>query len=142
MKQKIITQNIYMLPFIMSFSLFGFLFIALFSSNYFFDKTVLFSAAFIVLLWCCFFLVSLIKEKNIKINLYNIFLFIVFALFCLHTINRVWFSGYLRIDAITSFFNGKFFIDPLYQSAIAESIVTNGYPSIQQNAPNFLSIYF
>ena len=136
-----VLQNLYFLPFLMVFFQFVFLFISLIFSGYFFEWKILFSAFFIVCVWGSLFLISALKNKNINFNIQNIILFIIFSICCLCLIRFSWFSHYLRIDAVKRFFEGKTFIDTLYHSAIAESIVTNGYPSIQQNAPIFLAYH-
>lgn len=136
-----VLQNLYFLPFLMVFFQFVFLFISLIFSGYFFEWKILFSAFFIVCVWGSLFLISALKNKNINFNIQNIILFIIFSICCLCLIRFSWFSHYLRIDAVKRFFEGKTFIDTLYHSAIAESIVTNGYPSTQQNAPIFLAYH-
>ncbi len=131
-------QNIYLLPFLMALFQFCFLFVALIASAFFFEQRVLLIASFCVCVWCFFFIRSIIKGRIIRINVYNFLLIILFAFICFCLIRQSWFSHYLRLDAIERIFEGKTFIDTLYHSAIAESIVTNGYPSIQQNAPTLL----
>ena len=134
-------QNIYFLPFLMAFLQFCFLFVALIASAFFFEQRVLLIGGFCVCVWCFFFIRSVIKGRVIRKNVYNFLLIILFIFVCFCIIRQSWFSHYLRVDAVERFFEGKTFIDTLYHSAIAESIVTNGYPSIQQNAPTFLTYH-
>ncbi len=140
-KEKNILQNIFLLPFLLASFQFCFLFVALFYSQLFFEKIVLIISSLIVLGWGACFLINLIRKKNISINLYNIMLLFIFVFFCLNIITQMWGKNYLRIDAIKAFFEGKTFIDTLYHSAIGESILTNGYPSIQQNFPAYISYH-
>ncbi len=134
-------QNYYFFPFLMILIQFGFLFIALISSGFFFERRVLFIAGLLVFIWGWLFITSAVKEKNISLNIQTILITVLFLICCLCLIRYSWFTHYLRIDAIKRFFEGKTFIDTLYHSTIAESIVTNGYPSIQQNAPIFLAYH-
>lgn len=135
------TQNIYLLPLLMTIIQFGFLFVALLGSNYFFEKKVLIISSLCVCIWGILFVVSILNGKIIRINCRNLIIILLFVFLCLCLIQRSWFANYLRIDAVKQFFEGRTFIDTLYHSAIAESIATNGYPSIQQNAPTFLSYH-
>ena len=141
MNKLIIPKSNYLLPFVMVLFQFCFLFVALFGSGFDFEKRVLIIAFIFVCLWGVLSVADYIKEKNYGINSFNIFLVILFSLFCFNLIRQSWFVNYLRIDAIQRFFSGKTFIDTLYHSAIAESIVTNGYPVASQNAPVFLSYH-
>ena len=140
LKEKI-QQNYYLLPFLIAFFQACFLTIALVGSSFSFTIKVLIISFLLVCLWGTLFVIDFIRKKNIKINKYNVFLIILFSLLCFNLIHQSWFVNYLRIDAVQRFFEGKTFIDTLYHSAIAESIITNGYPSIQQNAPVFLSYH-
>ena len=135
--EKGVSQNIYTLPSILSIIQFCFLFVALFNSGYYFANKTLFISFLLVLLWVGLFLFNR-KRYNFSINIHNIILFVLFVFVAFYCIRMTWFSNYLSIGAIDDFFKGKTFIDTLYHSTLAQSIVTNGYPSIQQNAPIFL----
>lgn len=134
-------QNYYILPLIIALVQFCFLSVALFGSRFNIENKVLIVSFLFVCLWGILFFADIVRKKNFTINISNILLIILFFLLCLNIIRQSWFVNYLRIDAIQRFFEGKTFIDTLYHSAICESIVTNGYPSIQQNAPFFLSYH-
>ena len=137
-----IIHNIFFLPTIMVFFQFCFLSVALFNSGFSFEKKVLIVSFLLVCLWGTLFITDFIRNKNFKINIITAFLIILIFMFCFNLIRQSWFTNYLRIDAVQSFFCGKTFIDTLFHSAIAESIVTNGYPSIQQNASTFLAYHW
>lgn len=139
--RKILTQNTFLLPLIMISLQCCYLFVALFGSGFFFEKTVLTVAALLLLVWGGCFIVSALRRKNFSVNLLNILLIVICIVFCMEFIRFSWFGIYLRLDATRNFFEGKTFIDTLYHSAIAESILTNGYPSIQQNAPTALGYH-
>ena len=141
MKDNKILQNHFFLPLTLCIVQFCFLAVALYGSSFDFEKKILIVSFLLVGLWGVFFIVDFVQKKNFEINIFNALLIIVFLLLCFNLIRQSWFVNYLRIDAIQRFFEGKTFIDTLYHSAIAESIVTNGYPSIQQNAPIFLSYH-
>ena len=135
------TQNIYLLPFLMCTLQVCILFIVLKSSCLFFDKIILVSSLMIVLVWGACFIYNIKQGATFTINFNNLFLLVFFIILCLTLIYYSWFSIYLRVDAVKRFFEGKTFIDTLFHSAIAESIAANGYPSIQQNAPTYLSYH-
>lgn len=135
--KKEVSQNIFILPTIVCFIQFCFLFVALFNSGYYFATKVLVVSFLMILLWLGLFLYKL-KENKFYVNIKNIILIIIFVFISFYCIRITWFSHYLSIGAIDDFFKGKTFIDILYHSTLAQSIVTNGYPSIQQNAPIFL----
>lgn len=139
--RKRLTQNTFLLPLIMISLQCCYLFVALFGSGFFFEKTVLTVAALLLLIWGGCFIVSALRRKNFSINLLNILLIVICIVFCMEFIRFSWFGIYLRLDATRNFFEGITFIDTLYHSAIAESILTNGYPSIQQNAPTALGYH-
>ena len=141
MKDNKVLQNYYFLPLFLCVFQFCFLIVALLGGGYAFEKKILIISFLLVCLWGMLFVSNCIQKKSFEINRYNVFLAIVFTLLSLNLIRQSWFSNYLRLDAVQRFFEGKTFIDTLYHSAIAESIVTNGYPSIQQNAPIFLSYH-
>ena len=132
-----VTQNIFVLPVIMIFLQFCFLFVALFNSHYFFEKQVLLLTIFLLSLWSWFAISFAKKEKLSLISKKNIILYLCFIYFCLTILCQNWFGNYARIDAIKVFFDGKTFIDPLYHSVHAESIVINGYPSMLMNTAAF-----
>lgn len=133
-----ITQNIFLLPFLMVLLQFCFLFVALINSHYFFEKKVLFVGGCLVFFWGSFFIRDFLKEKWVIKNWKNILLLIFFICFCLAVIRILWIStNYLRIDAIKRFFEGKIHIDTLYHSVHAESIITYGYPSLLFNSATF-----
>lgn len=133
--------NVFFLPFVLCSIQFSFIFVALFKSSLFFEKEVLSINIFLMIVWGGLFLFSFIRNKNIKFNIENIFCFTIFILLSLYIVKMSWFSGYLSTDAMQKLFSGNIFIDTLYHSSIAESIVTNGYPSIQQNAPLYLGYH-
>ena len=135
--KKEISQNIYLFPVVFCVIQFCFQFIAVFNSGYFFANKVLVVSFCIFLFWFLLFLLT-IKKHKLFINIQNIIIFIIFILTSFYCIRLIWFSNYLSICAIDDFFKGKTFIDTLYHSTLAQSIVTNGYPSVQQNAPVFL----
>jgi len=135
--KKEVSQNIFILPTVVCFVQFCFLFVALFNSGYYFANKVLIISFLMVLLWSGLFLYKT-KEKNFYINIQNFILILLFIMITLYCIHLTWFSHYLSIGAIDDFFKGRSFIDVLYHSTLAQSIVTNGYPSVQQNAPVFL----
>jgi hypothetical protein len=135
--KKEVSQNLFILPSIVCYLQFCFLFVALFNSGYYFANKVLFVSFLMLLLWSGLFLFK-IKEKKFYINVQNSILLVLFVLVAFYCIRITWFSHYLSIGAIGDFFKGESFFDILYHSTLAQSIVTNGYPSIQQNAPIFL----
>jgi len=135
------TQNLFVLPFIISFVQFCFLFVALFKSQYFFEIKILSTAGIYTFLGFGLCIFSFMKNKDIYFSVKNIGLFILFILIGFYIVRFSWFDYYLSLDAIDNFFNTGSHIDTLYHSSIAESIVTNGYPSIQQNAPIFLKYH-
>lgn len=134
-------QNLFVLPFIVSFIQFGFLFVALFKSQYFFEIKILSTAGIYTFFWFGLCIFSFMKNKNIYFSLKNIVLFILFILIGFYIVRFSWFHYYLSLDPIYKLVTADNHIDTLYHSSIAESIVTNGYPSIQQNAPIFLKYH-
>jgi len=131
-----ITQNIFLLPFIMAFLQFCFLFVALFGSGYFFELKVLFVSGGLIVLWGVFFICSW-KNNNCTISWKSLLLILLFCCFCLVIIRHIWFFSYLRVDALKTFFEGKTHIDTIYHSVHAESIITHGYPSLLLNSDSF-----
>ena len=136
-EDKSISQNIFLLPFIMILLQFCFLFVALFNSGIFIEWQTLTVGILLTAFWGGCFLYSLRQNSDLKLNKYNILLVIFYIFFCLVIIKETWFGRYLRIDAFNKFFEGKTFIDMLYHSVHAESIVTNGYPSMMMNDSTF-----
>lgn len=57
-------------------------------------------------------------------------------------IKFVWFSGYLCLNPFNKLFSGNFHADTLSHSALAESIISNGYPSILFNTKNIFHYHF
>lgn len=134
-------QNIFLFPAILCVIQFVFVFVVLFKSGLSFAPVALAVDAVLMLMWCGLFVQRHIRNKVYAFSLKGLFLFICFVLASFIIIRKSWFGQYLRIDSIVAFFKGETFIDPLYHSAIAESYITNGYSSIQINAPSFIAYH-
>lgn len=146
-KKDDFTIGLFLFPLILAAEQFCFAFVALFKSGFPFVSNVLGFDFIFVVLWLflfCRYLIKSIKNKQLKKSksvFKIIVLFFFFVITSLWIIYVSWFRNYLRIDSMKIFFNGGTFIDTLYHSAIAESFITNGYPSININAPVFISYH-
>lgn len=137
LKPRQITQNIILLPLIMISLQCCYLFVALFGSGLFFEKTVLITAFCILFAWGFAFIKKTRKTGIDLRNKWNLILIVCLILFCLFFIQQSWFFHYLRLDVLKQFFKGYTHIDPLWHAVHAESILTNGYPSLLQNSEQF-----
>ncbi len=134
-------QNIFLFPTILCVIQFVFVFVVLFKSGLSFAPVALAVDAVLMLMWCGLFVQRHIRNKIYVPSLKGLVLFICFVIASFIIIRKSWFQNYLNIDCMNRFFNGETFIDPLYHSAIAESYITNGYSSIQMNAPTFIAYH-
>ena len=125
------------------FVMVGCVFVALFDSGYFYEFQVLLVSSFILLSWLVFLFV-LIKRTNIFSNL-NLMILVVSVVaggfLGLFYSAHVWFSGYQNLEPMSNFLLGKTHNDTITHSAIAESFLTNGYPSEQFNSSLWVSYH-
>lgn len=80
------------------------------------------------LLYLFFFIKSEIKSTNK--TFYTVLYFFLSAVACSVFVKYIWFSNHLCLDPFHKLFNGDFNADTLSHSAITESIISNGYPSL------------
>ncbi|MGN0740551.1 MAG: hypothetical protein ACI4LX_10320 [Treponema sp.] len=132
--------NTSLFSFLISFVLFGFIFVSLVNSGYFFEKPVILFAFAITVIWA---IVFFIKEKLSGINnketpkknkiiSYTVLFCIGLFLGFYYSV-KIWYSGYLNLFPIENFLNGTLHLDTSYLTTVAESFKTNGYPSIMLN---------
>lgn len=136
---KKITQNYFLIPFIVTLVQFAYIFVALIGSGYDYVPKVFSVSVLICFIWgLLFFLQRKRNGSKGENSLIIILLSIILALFF---VKLIWFGPYVSLDPIGDVLSGQIHIDTLYHSSIAESFITNGYPSIQQNAPLKLSYH-
>lgn len=82
----------------------------------------------------------IVKEKPSLKNVLILVLLSITASACF--IKYVWFSGYLCLNPFNKLFAGDFHADTLSHSALTESIISNGYPSILFNTKNVFHYHF
>lgn len=136
--KKAISQNFFLLPLIISLLQFVLVFFSLFNRGFVFSSRIILFNLSIYIFWTFCFIFKIHKIKKINFSISNIILFVLFLLIACYLITRIWGDQYLKITAISDFFNGGSFIDTLYHSSIIGSIKTNGYPSLLQNGTDFL----
>lgn len=134
-------NNLFFFPTVVVCLQYAFVIFAFSRNDFFFIPTVLLLDGIICSLWLLLCINRFIRIRN-SLDLQKIFaLFIIFFVSSFLIFKVLWFDHYLRLDATERFFNGMTFIDTLYHSVIAESCITNGYPSINMNAPTFLAYH-
>lgn len=132
-------NNIFKIPMIICLILCGYVIVSLINSGYFYEKSILVSVYIILSVWIVFFFSVELKNKkvfNISKKDYLSFFGAIFLGF--YYAFHIWFNDYLNLDPMSCFLSGNSNIDNLFHSDIAESFITNGYPSIMFNGCNLL----
>ncbi len=134
--------NIFLFSCVICFVQFCFILVATIRTGYCFEHKVLFVSFFILFIWLFLFLFQDIKNKNVlKFDiLKNSSILFAFTL-GFFFVKVEWFFGYLNLDPILYLMTGKSHIDTLFHSTIAESYITNGFPSINFNEPFLLKYH-
>ncbi|MDD5929216.1 MAG: hypothetical protein PUC37_05355 [Spirochaetales bacterium] len=140
LKRKV-SQNIYLFSLTLSIIQYFFVFLYFFKSKLNFSTKILIIDFVIIILWSVLFIKRQLKETFTFPSIRTCILFFSFTIASFAIIKGSWFNQYLRLDGIENLFSGKTHIDSLYHSSIAESFITNGYPSIQINAPIFIGYH-
>ncbi len=138
---KTTSQNIFLFPATLCLLQFVFVFLSLFKSGFEFAPTVLIANLFFTILWIGLFIFHSVKFKSTKISIKGIILFLAYVFASFYIIKNSWFGPYLSLNCMKNLFEGRTFIDTLYHSSIAESFITNGYASVQINAPDFMAYH-
>lgn len=129
--------NLFYFPFILCFVQFCFVFFSIIGSGFDFVFPVIIMDSLILIIWLALFASFYMRKKTTVLSFQNIVLFFLFIYSSFIIVSYTWFQGSgVKLNFINAFFKGHSFLDNIYHSAIAESFITNGYPSIQINAPN------
>lgn len=105
------------------------------------EKKVIISVCSLVTF--CFISTALFKVIKEKVSIKNLFLIIILSIIAsLYFIKVLWFSGYLCLNPYNVLFEGNFHADTLSHSALSESIISNGYPSLLFNTKNMFNYHF
>ncbi len=134
----------YFIAFVISFVFLGFIVVALLNSGFYFaNRIICFSASITVFYFILFIHFYIKYYKSSKIFcLKNLLFFLLTVFLSFYYVKTIWSSGYLTLFPIKNFLSGETHIDTLFHSTIAESFITNGYPSIQFNAPSYLPYHY
>lgn len=144
MKNKTLLYNIFSLPLIVLLIQFIFVFLALFNSGYTFANNVIIFSVSVLLLWLILYIIFEVNNKTLfKNNKIKIILFCSGCLLGFYFVYLIWFSrtDALNIEPVAALLNGKTAMDTAFHSAIAESFITNGYPSVQLNHPELYAYH-
>ena len=134
--------NIFAIPFFISAVMMFYIFIALVNSGYFFTTPVLFVSASVFLIYLCSFLIFEIRYKqSYKFDILKLISILLGIFLGFWYADQIWFQGTLNLEPIANFLLGKAHVDTLYHVDIAESFITNGYPSIQFNGAEFCTYH-
>lgn len=131
--------NLFEIPFLVCFVLYSYVFVSLIGSKYFYEVPVIIFSTCIFVLWTMLCIIFEVKtSKRFCLSKTKFFILIVGLLLGFYYAKVIWFSGYLNLDPVATLFEGNSNIDTLFHTDIAESFITNRYPSIQFNASDFL----
>lgn len=134
-----IRNNIFLISAFISLVLFSYIFLSLIGSGYFYEKIIIIFSSFILIFW--FFLCIIFELKNnhcLRISKITIFSILSGLFLGFYYVKHIWFSGYLNLDPIKAFLEGETHLDTILHADIAESYISNGYPSIQFNNSSYL----
>lgn len=134
--------NIFLFSCVICFVQFCFIFVAIIRTGYYFADKVLFASFFILLIWLFLFLFQDIKNKSVlRFDILKISSILFAFVLGFFFVKLEWFYGYLNLDPVLYLMKGRSHIDTLFHSAIAESYITNGFPSINFNEPILLKYH-
>ena len=92
--------------------------------------------------WLFLFLFQDIKNKSVlRFDILKISSILFAFVLGFFFVKLEWFYGYLNLDPVLYLMKGRSHIDTLFHSAIAESYITNGFPSINFNEPILLKYH-
>lgn len=142
-ENKSINVNIVLLPFSIFFVLFIYVFVSLIGTDIFYKKPIYITIITLLLVWLLIIFFLEKKHNTIKNNpKMFLFVFLMGIILGFFYVNQIWFSGYLNLLPLNSFFSGKTHRDTLYLTTIAESFSTNGYPSFLINEAPFIKYHY
>ena len=134
--------NIFLFSCVICFVQFCFIFVATIRTGYNFADKVLFASFFSFVIWLFLFLFQDIKNKSVlRFDILKISSILFAFVLGFFFVNLEWFCGYLNLDPVLYLMKGRSHIDTLFHSAIAESYITNGFPSINFNEPILLKYH-
>lgn len=134
--------NIFLFSCVICFVQFCFIFVAIIRTGYYFADKVLFASFFSFVIWLFLFLFQDIKNKSVlRFDILKISSILFAFALGFFFVNLEWFCGYLNLDPVLYLMKGRSHIDTLFHSAIAESYITNGFPSINFNEPILLKYH-
>lgn len=128
--------NIFLFSCVICFVQFCFIFVATIRTGYYFADKVLFASFFSFVIWLFLLLFQDIKNKSVlRFDILKISSILFAFVLGFFFVKLEWFYGYLNLDPVLYLMKGRSHIDTLFHSAIAESYITNGFPSINFNEP-------
>lgn len=134
--------NIFLFSCVICFVQFCFIFVATIRTGYYFADKVLFASFFSFVIWLFLFLFQDIKNKSVlRFDILKISSILFAFVLGFFFVKLEWFYGYLNLDPVLYLMKGRSHIDTLFHSAIAESYITNGFPSINFNEPILLKYH-
>lgn len=134
--------NIFLFSCVICFVQFCFIFVATIRTGYYFADKVLFASFFSFAIWLFLFLFQDIKNKSVlRFDILKISSILFAFVLGFFFVKLEWFYGYLNLDPVLYLMKGRSHIDTLFHSAIAESYITNGFPSINFNEPILLKYH-
>lgn len=134
--------NIFLFSCVICFVQFCFIFVATIRTGYYFADKVLFASFFSFVIWLFLFLFQDIKNKSVlRFDILKISSILFAFALGFFFVKLEWFYGYLNLDPVLYLMKGRSHIDTLFHSAIAESYITNGFPSINFNEPILLKYH-
>ena len=134
--------NIFLFSCVICFVQFCFIFVATIRTGYCFADKVLFASFFSFVIWLFLFLFQDIKNKSVlRFDILKISSILFAFVLGFFFVKLEWFYGYLNLDPVLYLMKGRSHIDTLFHSAIAESYITNGFPSINFNEPILLKYH-
>lgn len=134
--------NIFLFSCVICFVQFCFIFVATIRTGYYFADKVLFASFFSFVIWLFLFLFQDIKNKSVlRFDILKISSILFAFVLGFFFVKLEWFYGYLNLDPVLYLMKGRSHIDTLFHSAIAESYITNGFPSINFNEPVLLKYH-
>ncbi|MDY3758451.1 MAG: hypothetical protein SOZ72_03625 [Treponema sp.] len=134
--------NIFLFSCVICFVQFCFIFVAIIRTGYYFADKVLFASFFSFVIWLFLFLFQDIKNKSVlRFDILKISSILFAFVLGFFFVKLEWFYGYLNLDPVLYLMKGRSHIDTLFHSAIAESYITNGFPSINFNEPILLKYH-
>ena len=134
--------NIFLFSCVICFVQFCFIFVATIRTGYYFADKVLFASFFSFVIWLFLFLFQDIKNKSVlRFDILKISSILFAFVLGFFFVKLEWFCGYLNLDPVLYLMKGRSHIDTLFHSAIAESYITNGFPSINFNEPIHLKYH-